>query len=135
MTLNPLRSIQTTVLSTPRNIINDKDMAWIYLIVKADIYKEQDLFNEYLDRFNWHSEKDRLIQLNKNFQLMCHECPYDLLVTSQALRDIIDPISKMKRQLKSNEQLDGTYAIKLSKDPNYLKAIAKNALEFLGEVD
>lgn len=34
-----------------------------------------------------------------------------------------------------NEQLNGTYAIKLSEDPNHLKSIAKNALEFMGEID
>lgn len=135
MTLNPLDSIKTTVLTTSRDLLNDKDMAWLYLIVKADIYKDKDLFDEYLDRFNWHKEKERLIQLNKNFQIVCHQEPCDLQVTSQALRDILDPISKMKRQLKADEQLDGIYAIKLSEDPNYLKSIAKNALEFMGEVD
>lgn len=135
MTLNPLDSIKTTVLSTSRDLLNDKDMAWLYLIVKDEIYKEQDLFNEYLDKFNWHSEKERLIQLNKNFQIVCHQEPCDLQVTSQALRDVLDPISKMKRKLKPDEQLNGAYAIKLSEDPNYLKSIAKNALEFLGEVE
>lgn len=70
MTLNPLASIKTTVLTTGRDLLNDKDLAWLYLIVKVNIYEEQDLFNEYLDRFNWHSEKERLIQLNKNFQLL-----------------------------------------------------------------
>lgn len=135
MTLNPLKSIKTTVLSTSEDLLNNKGMAWLFLIVRADIYKKQDIFNEYLDRFNWHSEKERLIQLNKNFQLICNDCPYDLLVTSQALRDIIDPVSKMKRELKSNEQLNGVQAVKLSEDHNYLKSIAKNALEFLGEVD
>lgn len=134
MTLNPLDSIKTTVLTTSRDLLNDKDMAWIYLIVKDKIYKEQDLFNEYLDRFNWHSEKERLIQLNKNFQIVCHQEPSDLQVTSQALRDILDPISKMIRELKPNEQLNGTYTMKLSEDPNYLKSIAKNALEFMGEI-
>lgn len=70
MTLNPLVSIRTTVLTTSRDLLNDKDMAWIYLIVNDGIYKNNDLFNEYLDRFDWHSEKERLIQLNKSFQLL-----------------------------------------------------------------
>lgn len=133
MILNPFDSIKTTVLTTSRDLFNDKDMAWIYLIVKADIYKEQDLFNEYLDRFDWHSEKERLIQLNKNFQLLQNNQPHTLLQTVQALRDISDPVAKMERELEDDYELNGFYAVKLSEDHKYLKDIANKALKFIGE--
>lgn len=135
MTLNPLASIRTTVLTTGRDLLNDKDLSWLYLIVKDGIYNEQDLFNEYLDRFNWHSEKERLIQLNKNFQLLLNNYPTDLLSAVQALRDISDPIAKMERELEDGYELNGLYAIKLSEDHKYLKSIADKALKAIGEVD
>lgn len=68
--LNPLESIKITVLSTSRDIIQDKDMAWLYLIMSPNIYENNEVFNEYLDKFNWHEEKERLIVLNKNFQFL-----------------------------------------------------------------
>lgn len=131
--LNPLSSIKTTVLTTSRDFFDDKDMAWLYLIVRADIYKEQDLFNEYLERFNWHSEKERLIQLNKNFQLLLSKHPTDLLGLVQALRDISDPFAKMERELEDGYELNSFYAAKLSEDPKYLKDIANKALKSIGE--
>lgn len=133
MTLNPLDSIRTTILTTSRDLINDKDLAWLYLIVKAGIYKDKDLFDEYLDRFNWHSEKERLIVLNKNFQLLQNHQPHTLLQAVQALRDISDPIAKMERELEDGYGLSGFYAVKLSEDHKYLKAIADSALKSIGE--
>lgn len=133
MILNPLESIKITVLTTSKELLNDKDMAWIYLIVRADIYKDKDIFNEYLDRFNWHSEKERLIQLNKNFQLLLDKYPTDLLSLVQALRDISDPVAKMERELEDGYELNGFYAVKLSEDHKYLKSIADKALKAFGE--
>lgn len=135
MNLNPLDSIKTTILTTSRDLLNDKDMAWLYLIVKDSIYNEQDLFNEYLDRFNWHSEKERLIQLNKNFQLLLNNYPTDLFGLVQALRDISDPVAKMERELEEGYELNGFYAVKLSEDHKYLKSIADKALKAIGEIN
>lgn len=67
-TFNPLESIQTTVLTTSRSLMQDADMAWLYLIVSPHIYEQKDIFNAYLNRFYWQSSKERLIQLNQNFQ-------------------------------------------------------------------
>lgn len=47
----------------------------------------------------------------------------------QALGDIVDPISKFKRELKPGEQLDGMWCVRLSDNPHYLKGMAKDALE------
>ena len=52
-----------------------------------------------------------------------------LNIAIQALKDIVDPISGIKRTLTLGEQLNGQMAILLSNDPNYLKEIARNALK------
>ena len=73
MMTNPLQSIKTTVLTTSRDLLADKDMAWLYLIVSEGISNDHELLNEFLDRFGWHSERDRLIELNKNFKHLSTE--------------------------------------------------------------
>jgi len=50
----------------------------------------------------------------------------------QALRDIIDPIGKFRRELKSDERLDGQGAAMLSNSASYLKSLAKDALKQVG---
>ena len=67
-TFNPLESIRTTVLTTSRDVMQDADMTWLYLIVSPHIYEREDIFNAYLNRFYWQKEKERLIQLNQKFQ-------------------------------------------------------------------
>lgn len=51
----------------------------------------------------------------------------DVLVKS--LQRIIEPIKYMRDELKEGEQLNGHYAIQLSNDPEYLKGIAREALQ------
>lgn len=51
-----------------------------------------------------------------------------LQIALQALQDIIDPVGAIKSKIQPTEQLNGSYAILLSNDPNYLKDIAKEAL-------
>lgn len=133
MNLNPLESIRTTVLTSSRDIMQDKDMAWLYLILSPKIYDDHDVFHEYLDRFDWHNDKERLIQLNKNFQLLQNHQPHTLLQAVQALRDISDPVAKMARELEDGYELNGFYAVKLSEDHKYLKGIANKVLKFIGE--
>jgi hypothetical protein len=45
-----------------------------------------------------------------------------------ALEQIAEPIGWMQKNLKEGERLDGGYAIMLSNDANYLKGIARAAL-------
>lgn len=50
-----------------------------------------------------------------------------------ALSEIVDPISFMRKRLKDDEKLDGIYAELLSREACYLKDIANKALrEFKG---
>ena len=51
-----------------------------------------------------------------------------LEIAIQALKDIEDPISALRRNLKPDEQLDGRMAVSLSEDSTYLKATARQAL-------
>jgi hypothetical protein len=55
-----------------------------------------------------------------------------LVIAAQALRDIINPIGRMKRTMKPGYDLDALWAVRLSDDPNYLKGIAKDALRDIG---
>ena len=64
---NPLKSIAITVISTSRDVLDDKDMAWLYLIVTPDV-THSPLFNTAIDRFGWEQHRERLITLNHNFQ-------------------------------------------------------------------
>lgn len=48
-----------------------------------------------------------------------------------SLKKIANPIEFMKNELKEGERLNGQYAFQLSIDPNYLKQIAKDALNEL----
>ena len=45
-----------------------------------------------------------------------------------ALRDILDPIGKFKRELKPGYVLDGAMAVHLAKDPQTYRDIARTAL-------
>ena len=51
-----------------------------------------------------------------------------LKITEQALRDIVDPIGAMKRDLEDGYELNGQMAYEMSIDPNYLKDVASKAL-------
>jgi len=62
---------------------------------------------------------------------VAQECNAELKIAVQALNDVIDPISKMNRELEEGYRLDGQMAHKLSQDPNYLREIAKTALDKL----
>lgn len=46
-----------------------------------------------------------------------------------ALEEIVNPIKFMRERLKEGEKLEGTYAVILSQDHNYLKSIAQKALD------
>lgn len=47
----------------------------------------------------------------------------------EALEEIVNPIKYMKQRLKEGEQINGIYAVELSKDHNHLKSIAQQALK------
>lgn len=46
----------------------------------------------------------------------------------KALEDVVDPIGKMRRELQEGEQLNGVYAIQMSDNAEYIKSIARDAL-------
>lgn len=47
----------------------------------------------------------------------------------QALKDIVAPIAAMRRNLPEGAKLNGGAAVSLSNDANYLREIARKALE------
>lgn len=50
------------------------------------------------------------------------------LTFRKALEDIVDPIGKMKRELKDGEQLNGMFAVQMAESAHYLQSIATDAL-------
>jgi len=52
-----------------------------------------------------------------------------LELATQALQDIVDPIAAIIRKLPPTHRLNGVMAIYNANDPNYLKSIARQALE------
>ena len=58
---------------------------------------------------------------------------HKLAIAVRALRDIENPIGKMRRDLAHGCELDGRMAISLAQDPHFLRDEAKSALETIGE--
>ena len=52
----------------------------------------------------------------------------------QGLRDIANPIDRLRRNLKPDERLDGIMTVLLLKDPNYYKNIAEDVLKKMEEI-
>jgi len=52
-----------------------------------------------------------------------------LAIAVQALQDVAYPITKMRRELEEGCQLNGLMAVTLSRDPEYLRTIATDALK------
>jgi len=75
-----------------------------------------------------------LIALRMVANEVTQECNAELKIAAQALKDIVDPIEQMNRELEEGYRLDGQMAHKLSQDPNYLREIAKTALDKLKHV-
>ena len=63
---------------------------------------------------------------------MDEQTPKDLRAENkrlrQALRDIADPMSKWRRELRDDEQLNGPMCIALLADPETYKDMARRAL-------
>jgi len=74
------------------------------------------------------NSRSLLVALRQVANEVAQEWDKKLEIAVQALNDVIDPISKMNRELEEGYRLDGQMAIKLSQDPNYLREIAKTAL-------
>jgi hypothetical protein len=72
-----------------------------------------------------------LVALQQVANEVGHEYIQKMNIAAQALRDIINPIGKIERELKEGEQINGGYAVMLSKDPEHLRKIAKEALDKL----
>lgn len=53
----------------------------------------------------------------------------ELETAKLALKEIINPVHYMQERLQKGESLNGLMAIQLAKDPEYLRNIAKKALE------
>jgi hypothetical protein len=77
------------------------------------------------------NSRSLLVALQQVANEVSYEYEKKLNVVTQTLEDIINPITKLKRGLKDGEQLDGGYAIMLSKDPEYLRTMAQEALNKL----
>ncbi|RPH39665.1 MAG: hypothetical protein EHM86_07180 [Desulfobulbaceae bacterium] len=60
---------------------------------------------------------------------------YKLRIACEALERIAFPIKAIQKHLKEGEQLNGQMAYQLSNDPQFLKDIAKEALNKLGQND
>jgi hypothetical protein len=58
-----------------------------------------------------------------------------LKIAIQALKDIHDPISRLKRNMEEGYVLDGFYAVQLSQNASFLKDIAKDALVEIKEIN
>lgn len=61
-------------------------------------------------------------------ELVSKQPASDVTVLVTALEEIIAPIQFMQERLEEGEQLNGMLAVQLTKDPEYLKDIAKDAL-------
>lgn len=59
---------------------------------------------------------------------ICEEAARRVEQLEAALRDIINPINKMERELPEGAQLNGGMAWALARDPDYLRDIARAAL-------
>lgn len=57
-----------------------------------------------------------------------------LSIAINALKDIIDPIGTLKRELKEGETLNGQIAVILANDVIFLRNLAKNALKQIEEI-
>lgn len=58
-----------------------------------------------------------------------------LLACAEALHEIIEPISYMKRRLQDGERLNGVAALQLANDVEYLRGIARTAIARLNGDD
>ena len=52
-----------------------------------------------------------------------------LKVAIQALKDMLDPIGKMRRELPEGYKLDGHFAVQYADSPQCYRAIAAEALQ------
>lgn len=96
-----------------------------------------------LKKHNWYESKypivnqtvDNILKLieitiDKNRHKLLSKMIENLIINkTQALEDIVDPLSKMRRELEPNTQLNGQMAVHLMNDPEYLRQIAKEALK------
>lgn len=67
--------------------------------------------------------------------LVAEESLPALLDCAEALQEIIDPISYMKRRLQDGERLNGVAALQLANDVEHLRGIARVALARLNGAD
>ncbi|MDO8604361.1 MAG: hypothetical protein Q7K40_03110 [bacterium] len=57
-----------------------------------------------------------------------------ILIALQALDDIADPITALKRNLKPGESLNGPTAINLKNSPDHLRNIATTAIKQISNI-
>ena len=77
-----------------------------------------------------HTHKNRVDEAMCSAKFQITEFKKKLETTKQALQKIANPISFMREEAEKNGyKLDGVMAIKLSEDHNYLKEIARQAIE------
>jgi hypothetical protein len=71
---------------------------------------------------------------NQENKLLCRNAMIkgQLLETAiSALKEIVEPITYMKKRLEPDERLNGQMAVQMANDPEYLKDIAKKTLRDL----
>jgi hypothetical protein len=69
-----------------------------------------------------------LEQINRELAKTVSEEMNKVEILTQALRDIIDPIGKIRREMPRSHVLNGEYAVKLADSPEHLRSLAKAAL-------
>lgn len=106
--------------SDPAGIIWDDCVSELRALLSAQPAEQGDAIDNLLDKITPGHQQ----QINYAMDL---EIKNDVLV--KALERITEPIKHMLSDLKEGEQLNGQYTIQLSNDPEYLKSIARKALE------
>jgi len=90
---------------------------WVSFAKTADKVKYMDKMVQSWERLGKVAQKSKNTEKEK------------LAITIQALKDVIQPIDKIKRELEDGYQIDGRMAVALANDPNHLREIATEALK------
>lgn len=63
----------------------------------------------------------------------CRQLKRERDAALEALKDIVDPISALKRSMQAVDVLNGQMAYQLSNDPEHLKSVARATLRAIEE--
>lgn len=57
-----------------------------------------------------------------------------LVIAVQALRDVVNPLGKLKREIAPDQRLEGVVAVRWAELPETMRGIARAALKEIGQV-